>query len=222
LNQNSFSDKEGSIKSEQFPKEFYFKKYADITSFISYYYQIKSVIDAKPSTVLEVGIGNKIVSNYLRESGLKVTTFDISKTLDPDVIGDIRNLPFGNNMFDIVLACEVLEHLSFGDFSRSISELGRVSKKRVVLSIPYSSFFVEKVININTPLIKKQLRFNLSIPFFTSYFKRTDEHFWEMGRKNYPRKNIRAVLKMHFKILSEFQPILNPYHYFFILNKTLD
>jgi len=216
------SDKEGSIKPEQLPKEFYFKKYADITSFISYFYQINSVIDAKANTVLEVGIGNRIVSTYLRQSGYKVTTFDINKALEPDVVGDIRNLPFKNNMFDVVLACEILEHLSFGDVPRSVSELRRVSRKKVVLSIPYSCFFVENVLNIKTPVFQKQLRFGLSFPFFTSEFKRTGEHYWEMGRKNFQRKEIRRLLEKYFKIASEFQPILNPYHYFFILEKTAD
>jgi len=45
------------------------------------------------------------------------------------------------------------------------------------------------------------------------------EHYWEIGRKNYPKSKIREIIKKHFKIKTEFSPMLNAYHYFFVLEK---
>lgn len=40
-----------------------------------------------------------------------------------------------------------------------------------------------------------------------------------MGRRGYSKNKIRKILKKYFKIKDEFQPILNSYHYFFVLTK---
>lgn len=201
------------------PKEYYYKNYDDVMRFISYFCQIDSTIRFHPKTILEVGIGNKTVCNYLRQFGYDVIACDLNKTLGPDEIADIRNLPFGDNKFDVVLACQVLEHIPFGDVPIALSELRRVSKKIVIISIPCSYFWAEFILNINVPFFYKQIHTSLSIPFFIREFKKNDEHYWEMGRKNYSKRKIRKLLNKYFTIKKEFRPILNPYHYFFVLEK---
>ena len=201
------------------PKKYYYKDYDNLMRFISYFYQIDSLIKTKPKTILEVGVGNKTVSNYLKQFGFDVTTCDFDENLNPDKVADIRKLPFENNKFDVGIACEILEHIPFDDVSIALSELERVSKKSGIISIPYSSFFIEIVRTISIPFLYKQLQFILSVPFFTHKFKKTNEHYWEMGCKNYSKKKIKTLLKTCFKIKNEFQPILNPCHYFFILEK---
>ncbi|MCK4735029.1 MAG: methyltransferase domain-containing protein [Methanophagales archaeon] len=206
----------------QVPKEHYYKDYDDVTRFISYFYQIDSVIKTNPKTILEVGIGNKTVSNYLKQFGFDITLCDFDVNLEPDVVADVGDLPFKDDKFDAVLACEILEHIPFEDVSMALSELKRISKKYVIISIPDSSFFTELLFNINIPFLnKKLLHYVLSIPFFTHKFKKTNEHYWEMGYKNYSKKQIRKLLKRYFEIKKEFQPILNPCHYFFILEKSV-
>ena len=197
--------------------ETYLGNYADFTSFISYFYQIDSVLKLNPKNVLEIGIGNKTVYNYLKQSGLNMVSCDFNKNLNPDKIGDIRNLPFEDNEFDVVLACEVLEHIPFEDFPVALSELRRVSKKYVIISIPYPGFFAEIVLNINIPLLKRIYNPIFKIPFFLHEHKETEDHFWEMGRKNVSKKKIRNLIKKNFKITNEIRPVLNSYHYFFIL-----
>jgi uncharacterized UPF0146 family protein len=203
----------------QVPKEHYYKDYDDLTRFISYFCQINSVIEPNQKTILEVGLGNKTVSNYLKQFGFDVTTCDFDKNLDPDEVADIRDLPFQNNKFDVVLACEILEHIPFEDVAKALSELKRITKKKVIISIPYSSFFIEIVLNFNISIFYKQLHLVLSVPSFTHKFKKNNDHYWEMGCKNYSKKEIRNLLKRYFEIKKEFQPILIPYHYFFILEK---
>src|SRR3989338_10935584 len=117
-----------SCIDKKLKKKFYFDDYDSLGRFISYFYQIKETINTKPKTILEIGIGNKTVCYYLKYAGFHVTTLDINKELNPDKVGDIRDIPFPNNQFDTVIACEILEHIPFLDLPKAFEELKRVSK----------------------------------------------------------------------------------------------
>ena len=111
----------------QVPKEQYNNvKYSNITRFISFFYQIDLVRNLKPDNVLEIGIGNKTVSNYLRHSGIKIDTCDFDKNLEPDYVADIRDLPFEDESYDVVAACEIIEHIPWKDVIKALGELHRV------------------------------------------------------------------------------------------------
>jgi ubiquinone/menaquinone biosynthesis C-methylase UbiE len=207
----------------QVSKEHYYKGYDSLSRFISYYYQCKTVLDLNPSTVLEIGIGNKTVSNYLKEAGVKVTTCDFDKELNPDVVADIRDLShFKDNSFDVVVAFEILEHLPWEEVDKALKELKRVSKKYVVISVPWTGWFFN--MSLDLPFNKKLLgeRY-LNIGFLISRFfanmKPRKEHFWEIGFKNYPLSKIKAKFKLYLNIEKEYQIKSNRYHHFFILSK---
>lgn len=55
-------------------------------------------------------------------------------------IQDIYHLPYEDNSYELVLALEVLEHLSCP--SKALTELARVSSKYLVLSVPHEPFFM--------------------------------------------------------------------------------
>ena len=53
--------------------------------------------------MLEIGVGNRTVSNYLKENGVDITTFDFDKELKPDIVGDVRDMKgIKDNSFDVV------------------------------------------------------------------------------------------------------------------------
>ena len=106
----------------------------DLGTFKSYYYQVKFITELKPESILEVGIGNKTLNNYLKQHRYSVTACDFDKTFNPDVAADVRDLPFKDNEFDVVCAFQILEHIPWEDFPTALSELQRVSKKNVVFS----------------------------------------------------------------------------------------
>src|ERR671916_332050 len=57
------------------------------------------------------------------------------------VAGSVVDLPFPGRSFDVVGCFEVLEHLP-GDLPRkALSELGRVARQAVVLSVPHEPLF---------------------------------------------------------------------------------
>jgi SAM-dependent methyltransferase len=54
-------------------------------------------------------------------------------------LADVRELPFGDGSFELVLCLEVLEHLP--DPQRGLEELWRVSNDYCLLSVPHEPFF---------------------------------------------------------------------------------
>jgi len=200
-----------------------FKNYMKIdynkkSRFISYWYQINEILNLKPSSILEVGIGTGFVSDYLRKWSFKVTSVDIEPRLNPNVVGDIQTLPFKDNNFIVAVAFEVLEHFPFEKFDKLISELKRVSKEYLIISLPD----VSKVYKIlfNLPFFG-EVKFLLNIPVISKpKTPISNDHYWEIGTKLYSLERIKEKLKRNeLIILKNFRIFENTYHRIFVLKK---
>ncbi len=99
----------------------------------SFAHQIDSVLAFEPRSVLEVGVGSGVVTAALRAAGIQVTTLDIQPELKPDLVGSVTDVPAPPDSFDVVLCCQVLEHLLFNQLSDALVELSRVSRQAVIL-----------------------------------------------------------------------------------------
>ena len=207
----------------QVPKEHYYKGYDSLSRFSSYYYQIETAISVNPKKILEIGVGNKTVSNYLKERGLDVKTFDFDKELNPDIVGDMRDMyMIKDKSYDLVMACEVLEHLPWEEIDKALKELNRVSSKYVIVAMPWSGWSFN--INITFPYIKKIFKrdyfnFGFVIPRFYANIKWRGEHYWEIGSKDFPLSKVRKKLREYFILEKDFQNPLNRYHHYFVLRK---
>lgn len=193
----------------------------DLGTFKSYYYQVKFIATFRPKNVLEIGIGNKTLYNILKQHNLTITGCDFDALLRPDVLADVRNLPFRDNEFDFVCAFEILEHLPWEDIPKAMQELSRVTSKYAVISIPYTPVSIEFVIksSIFARLFRRwEFNFFINLAFITRNWKYDGVHYWEMGKRNYPRKKVREQIQEHFKILQEKRTDLS-YQYFFVLEK---
>ncbi len=197
-------------------KDFYlYQNYEDIKRWNSYFIQVTSVLELKPKSVLEIGKGLGFVESYLKSKKINVKTLDINEKLKPDYVGDIRNMPFKKNQYDLVLCCEVLEHIPFSDFRSVLKEIYRITKKYCVLSLPYHALHFWLAFKLPGIKFKEVI---IRIPFFKN--KKTKYHYWEMGKLGYGIKKIRKIIKScKFKILKEKNVPLNERHYFFILEK---
>ncbi len=105
-----------------------------------------------PSSILDAGCGegfslNKIIENKIGKNveGIEYSkeAIALGKNLFPNIKikqGSIYNLPYKDNSFDLVVCTEVLEHLE--NPNRAVSEIVRVSKKYLALSVPNEPFFM--------------------------------------------------------------------------------
>ncbi len=199
------------------PSKYTSDSYESKSRFISYYRQISEVMRFKPQSVCEVGIGNGLVSDYLRKQGPSVTTVDINKGLSPDVVASVTTLPFANESFDVVLCAEVLEHLPYEAFQSGLSEIGRVCRKGAVVSLPH--WGVSIYAGFKVPFFpKKELFLKISPPRKHLF---TGEHYWEIGKSGFPARKVRRDMEhCGFSIVREVNLFEDPAHRFFILEKT--
>lgn len=106
----------------------------------------------QPETVLDVGCGEGFTLErfHKKKIGKKLVGIDFLKTaidigkkerpyLDLNV-GNIYDIPFKDNSFDLVICSEVLEHVD--DPKKGLKELARVTKKNAILSVPNEPWFM--------------------------------------------------------------------------------
>lgn len=197
---------------------YFTSKYDTKERFISYWHQIHEIISLEPETILEIGVGNKFLSDYLKNRNYKVTTLDIDHTLKPDVIGSVTYMPFADNSFEVVACYEVLEHLPFSDFGRALSEIYRVSKKYVVISLPDVTRSFRIFIHLPKLGIRKIFIEYPKIKPKNHIFN--GEHYWEIGKRGYPlQKIIGEINIIGFNLVKTYRIFEFPYHRFFVLNK---
>lgn len=90
--------------------------------------------------ILEVGSDDYGISPFLNLKH-KITLFDVGfrRLLMKSVTyktGDVLDLPFGNNAFECVVSLDMLEHIPPKLRGRAISELMRVTRKKLYLGFP--------------------------------------------------------------------------------------
>lgn len=99
-----------------------------------------------PTHILEVGIGEGIVSERLRERfpdasivGVDLVDWELAAHWKSaglsTAFADVERLPFPDSAFDLVVAIEVFEH--FADPARALAELDRVGSDHLVASVPF-------------------------------------------------------------------------------------
>lgn len=192
-----------------------FGRYAFEGRFVSYYWQLKEVLALNPGSVLEVGAGDRVFGNFIKDNtGVAYTCVDIAEDLRPDVVGSVLALPFADKSHDAVCAFEVLEHLPFEQFDNALTELARVARTYVVLSVPHFGPMLS--FSLKIPFVP-QIRFAFKIPFPRRHVF-NGQHYWELGKRGYRVKLIRQKLGTRGRILRDFVPFGSPYHHFFVVD----
>lgn len=180
--------------------------------FVSYYYQLKTVLARKPASVLEVGVGDRVFGDFIRNNTkVAYTSVDIAEDLAPDVIGSVTALPFPDNAFDVVCAFEVLEHLPFEQFDIALGELARVARNEVVISLPHFGPMLS--FSLKIPFIR-ELRIAYKLPFPKTHTF-NGQHYWEIGKRGYPASTIKTHLAKLGRVEEDFIPWGSAYHHFY-------
>jgi SAM-dependent methyltransferase len=100
-------------------------------------------------SVLDLGCGDGTLLRKI-DSTLFRTGIDISRTaLKLGTTGyriqaSSASLPFQEGIFDLILCTEVLEHLPSEEYEKTLSEMQRVGKKFILLSVPFREDLARK------------------------------------------------------------------------------
>lgn len=197
-----------------------FDRYFYRGRWMSYWYQTKELTSRRDITsVLDIGPGTTFMRDVLKIHRPDITyqTLDIADDLRPDMIGSVLDIPCEPNTYDVVTAFQVLEHIEFSDFDRALTEMKRVSKKYVFLSLPHFGPSLE--VDIKIPLLPR-VRFACKLPWPQTHTF-AGQHYWEIGKRGYSAKSVRRSICTHFDILAEYVPFENQYHRFYILEKRI-
>lgn len=112
---------------------------------------IKIIEKFQVDNILDVGCGEGIIIYEIsqkipriRIDGLDISSqsIQLAKKLLPDNIffeGDIIKMPFSDNSYNLVIALEVLEHLTEPELA--LQELKRVTRKYCLISVPWEPYF---------------------------------------------------------------------------------
>ncbi len=213
----SVLDKVDGVLKPQVATDLYYRGQAYISParFASYAYQIKEVLELQPRRVLEVGIGNGLVSYMLRKAGLDVTTLDFDPSLEPEIVASVTDMPVPHRSFDVVACFEVLEHLPFDRFPKALRELRRASCKHVVLTLPDCTRIYK--LEARLPKLGRR-RFSFGLRFLRPSEHEFDgQHYWEIGRNGYPLKTVRECLEESgLQVIKTYRVWENVYHRMFV------
>ena len=159
---------------------------------------------------------------YLKQVlGVNVTTCDIDPKLNPDIVGDIKNLPCADESYDAVVVFEVLEHLPYEDFSVCLKEIKRVTRGRAFISLPYRNTGFDILIKfpfIRTLIKRDWIRLLFTIPIKFPGFEISGQHYWEISRQT-PKKKVHKDVSEHFIITKKEHVVFDVYRYFLTLEK---
>lgn len=200
-------------------------KYLSKERWFSYWYQFFEVTDQDHvSSVLEIGPGNNIVTNVLRQMGYQVKTADCDETLAPDYIIDIKYLTSSvQEKFDLILCCEMLEHIPFEDLGKTLTDFASLSEKYLIITLPYTSHgtFTPRFFIKVFPFLKPFIWIKKIVLFPKEHsLNRQGGHFWEIGKKGYPLSRIINELEQHsWNVVRHYPLFENPYHYLFVCEK---
>lgn len=200
--------------NKQVEKSHYkFEEYNGIERWCSYYYQITEILKLKQHNILEIGIGSNILKGVL-ENELDYFSCDIDEDINPDYIQDISKLNI-DRKFDIVCAFQVLEHLPFSLFEKSLKRMGDISNKYVIISIPRYGIRFRTTIKIPTIGPKS---FSVKIPYLKE-FKFGGEHYWEIDGNGVTEDLIKKAIEKNFTIIRDYIIPENAYHKIYVLEK---
>jgi len=113
-----------------------FDRYMSKQRWCSFWHQLDEIQNLKPSGVLEIGPGPGLFKIVAEKFGLKVDTMDLDPELNPDHLGSVTSMPFGDATYDVVCAFQMLEHLPYEVSLQALDEMLRVCRRYVVISLP--------------------------------------------------------------------------------------
>ncbi|MDO8586155.1 MAG: class I SAM-dependent methyltransferase [Armatimonadota bacterium] len=215
--------------ADKLPSAYYdFAHYVSRERMTTFWYQLREAFATNPSSVLEIGVGPKIVAGALRENGIDVRTADINSALRPDYVLRAQDLTsrLSDDSFDLIVCARVLHHVPFQDFERCLEQLWRVTRKSVILTLPvedlriYARFRITSLrsigLSLRLPVVLKKTFCKVFPGRFDTEYRRK----WKIGSEPAASlKKIEALLAAHFNIEKSYGLPEDRGHHIFVLTK---
>jgi SAM-dependent methyltransferase len=169
------------------------------------------------SRLLEIGVGSGVAAGFFRQMGCDVSTLDVDAKLSPTILGSVTEIPVEDNAFESFVCCQVLEHLPWEESKKAIKELHRVATLGGVISVPT----VRPSVGLRIFPFKKRPR-TLTLPGLWPGSRQLHcpgEHSWELGFGVSLKQFQSTLTEAGFCVIEQRQPVENPYHHFFVLEK---
>ena len=218
-------NKDAAISAEACGAGHYARGYLTHERWVSYVHQLSAVRDLAPESIIEAGIGPGVKKHMVAAafSGCRYVGVDIDAELGPDVCADVRRLPFADRAADVTFCCQVLEHLAYSGFCDAVLELKRVTRKRLVLSLPdVSPFFYARVRVPGFRHVFPWLWNGISVPSPLPRAHSLDgqgQHHWEIGKRGYSLRRIVGDLRtIGWSRIRHFRMVERWYWHFFLLD----
>lgn len=103
-----------------------------------------ALIPTGTQTLADIGCGNGVFAWLMQQQRAEVDVLSVDRSeaalqhvKTKKIAAEITALPFEDKTFDCVTCFEVLEHIPYPVYDTVLNELTRVSKKHVVISVPY-------------------------------------------------------------------------------------
>lgn len=181
-----------------------------LSNFVNTYYQYRDLqLCGDVKKLLIIGLGQGLDTQVLKWREYEVTTFDIDKTFNPDVIGSVHDLSiFNDSSFDVVIASHVLEHLAVPYLDRCLSELARVGKYCLIY-LPVAGRHFQLRLKMDLKGIDLSYIFDLF-----NFFHRPDgvtplycqgQHYWEIGMRGFRVANLVRRFEKQFEVIQHYR-----------------
>jgi len=96
------------------------------------------------NSLVDIGCGNGIFLNKLKQFGNIKTLLGIDRSSNAlkylqteTLLSDINETQLPDNAYDCVTSLQVIEHLPIPQYNTALKELTRISKKYVIIGVPY-------------------------------------------------------------------------------------
>jgi ubiquinone/menaquinone biosynthesis C-methylase UbiE len=166
------------------------------------------------NSLTDVGCGNGVFLNHLQKESLRLRLLAIDRSrtalkyVQTDKLeADIAALPLADLSHDCVTCLEVIEHLPVDAFEMALSELARIAKRYVILSVPYD----ENLEKNHTQCPQCKSLFNLDLHFRSfsadAIYRLLQEHDFECVTTK--KTGAQTSFKGHYR----FEKIFYPAHF---------
>jgi SAM-dependent methyltransferase len=119
---------------------------------------VERLAAGRPWTVLDVGGSTGVLRRFLPE--YPVALVDVQPSAEPGlVLGDGGRLPFLEDAFDLVVACDTLEHVPDERREAFLAECARVARRGVIVAGPYRAERVDEAEETLRAFLREKLGF---------------------------------------------------------------